>query len=171
MTKLPYNLDFDDIQILKALNNANHKLGQLNGAINLLPNPYVIFNAITLGEAKESSEIENIVTTFDEIFKEMSFSKTNPASGENTRVILYSILSFNSISTEDKLWSVYLHACLKYLKGEHLTNQSLRERFCIEEKNKVIISRLISDAVSKKLIKVFDETTAPRYKSYVPIWA
>ena len=82
MTKLPYNIDFDDVQILKALNNANHKLGQLNGAINLLPNPYVIFNAITLGEAKESSEIENIVTTFDEIFKEMSYSKTNPASKE-----------------------------------------------------------------------------------------
>ena len=82
MTKLPYNIDFDDVQILKALNNANHKLGQLNGAINLLPNPYVIFNAITLGEAKESSEIENIVTTFDEIFKEMSYSKSNPASKE-----------------------------------------------------------------------------------------
>ena len=82
MTKLPYNIDFDDVQILKALNSANHKLGQLNGAINLLPNPYVIFNAITLGEAKESSEIENIVTTFDEIFKEMSYSKTNPASKE-----------------------------------------------------------------------------------------
>lgn len=44
--------------------------------------PYIIFNAITLGEAKESSEIENIVTTFDEIFKEMSYSKTNPASKE-----------------------------------------------------------------------------------------
>lgn len=82
MTTLPYNIDFDDIKILKALAKANHKLGQLNGAINLLPNPYVIFNAITLGEAKESSEIENIVTTFDELFKEMSLSKTNPASKE-----------------------------------------------------------------------------------------
>lgn len=82
MTKLPYNFNFDDVEILKELNKANHKLGQLNGAINLLPNPYVIFNAITLGEAKESSEIENIVTTFDEIFKEMSFFKTNPASKE-----------------------------------------------------------------------------------------
>ncbi len=66
----------------KALVKANHTLGQLNGAINLLPNPYVIFNAITLGEAKESSEIENIVTTFDGIFKEMSFAKTDPASKE-----------------------------------------------------------------------------------------
>ena len=82
MTKLPYSFNFDDVDILKALVNANHKLGQLNGAINLLPNPYVIFNAITLGEAKESSEIENIVTTFDEIFKEMSYAKTNPASKE-----------------------------------------------------------------------------------------
>ncbi len=82
MTKLPYIFNFDDVDILKALVNANHKLGQLNGAINLLPNPYVIFNAITLGEAKESSEIENIVTTFDEIFKEMSYAKTNPASKE-----------------------------------------------------------------------------------------
>lgn len=55
MTTLPYNIDFDDVKILKALAKANHKLGQLNGAINLLPNPYVIFNAITLGEAKEST--------------------------------------------------------------------------------------------------------------------
>ncbi len=82
MTKLPYNFDYNDPQILKALIKANHKLGELNGAINLLPNPYVIFNAITLGEAKESSEIENIVTTFDEIFKEMSYEKSNPASKE-----------------------------------------------------------------------------------------
>ena len=82
MTNLPFNFNFDDVEILKALNNANHKLGQLNGAINLLPNSYVIFNAITLGEAKESSEIENIVTTFDEIFKEMTYSKSNPASKE-----------------------------------------------------------------------------------------
>lgn len=82
MIKLPFNFNFDDVEILKALNKANHKLGQLNGAINLLPNPYVIFNAITLGEAKESSEIENIVTTFDEIFKEMTYSKSNPASKE-----------------------------------------------------------------------------------------
>lgn len=82
MTNLPYRFDFDDIDILKALTKVNHRLGQLNGAINVLPNPYVIFNAITLGEAKESSEIENIVTTFDEIFHEMSYSKTNPESKE-----------------------------------------------------------------------------------------
>ncbi len=82
MTNLPFDFNYDDVEILKSLNKANHKLGQLNGAINLLPNPYVLFNAITLGEAKESSEIENIVTTFDEIFKEMSNANSDPASKE-----------------------------------------------------------------------------------------
>ncbi|MBQ8384281.1 MAG: hypothetical protein IJX45_03475 [Spirochaetaceae bacterium] len=89
---------------------------------------------------------------------------------ENTRIILYSNIAFNTISNEDKLWSVYLHACLQYIKGEHLTNLSLRTRFGIDDKNKAIISRLIADAVSKGMIKVFDETTAPRYKSYIPVW-
>ncbi len=82
MRQLPFNFNFDDADILKPLNTVNHTLGQLNGAINLLPNPYIIFNAITLGEAKESSAIENIVTTFDELFKEMSYSENEPAPKE-----------------------------------------------------------------------------------------
>lgn len=79
---LPYEYNYNDVEILKALNCANNKLGELNGAISLLPNPFIIFNAITLGEAKESSEIENIVTTFDELFKEMTLSRKDSASKE-----------------------------------------------------------------------------------------
>ena len=101
-TKLPHNFNFDNIALLKALNKANHTLGRLNGAINLLPNPYIIFNAITLGEAKESSEIENIVTTFDEIFKEMTHSKTNPASKEvlNYRQAMLTGFELITVTTE-----------------------------------------------------------------------
>ena len=89
MTNLPFNFNFDDVEILKALNNANHKLGQLNGAINLLPNPYVIFNAITLGEAKESSEIEkgiNVISKDEnkakEILSILKGEKDNSQSSE-----------------------------------------------------------------------------------------
>lgn len=82
MIELPFNYNFNDIDVLKALNKANLKLGQLNGTISLLPNPFVLFNAITLGEAKESSEIENIVTTFDELFKVMCLQKKDVASKE-----------------------------------------------------------------------------------------
>lgn len=82
MHNLPFKYNYDDIEILKALNVANNKLGELNGVIKVMPNPNIILNAIILGEAKESSEIENIVTTFDEIYKEIALKNQNPASKE-----------------------------------------------------------------------------------------
>lgn len=82
MHKLPIEYNYDDIDILKALNKANSKLGELNGIINTIPNPNIILNAVILGEAKESSEIENIVTTFDEVFKEITLKNQNSASKE-----------------------------------------------------------------------------------------
>lgn len=71
MYKLPLNVDIYDIETLKLLSNANNKIGELKGILNQLPNPKILLNAVTLGEAKDSSAIENIVTTYDEIYKEM----------------------------------------------------------------------------------------------------
>ncbi len=82
MHKLPINFNYEDYDILKALITAKFELGKLNGLINLLPNPKIILNAIILGEAKESSSIENIVTTFDEIFKEITIKNQNPNAKE-----------------------------------------------------------------------------------------
>ena len=82
MHNLPFSGNFDDKDILKKLCKANNRIGELNGVIRLLPNPSIVLNAITLGEAKESSAIENIVTTYDEIFKEMTLKTTNSASKE-----------------------------------------------------------------------------------------
>lgn len=82
MHKLPYNLSNNNIEIFKALIEANSKLGELNGILNTLPNPNLILNAVILGEAKESSDIENIVTTFDEVFKEITLKNQNASSKE-----------------------------------------------------------------------------------------
>ncbi len=96
MRNLPFEYDYNDIDILKTLNKANNKIGELNGLINIMPNPSIILNAIILGEAKESSEIENIVTTFDEIFKEITLNQNNNASKEvvNYRQAILSGYSF-----------------------------------------------------------------------------
>ena len=80
--KLPFDWNRDDVDILNAVNRANGKLGELNGVMNTLPNPKEILNAILLGEAKESSAIENIVTTFDEVFKELALNDQDSASKE-----------------------------------------------------------------------------------------
>ena len=90
---------------------------------------------------------------------------------DSTRVTLFSDVPFSSISPEDKLWACYLHACIKHVQGEQLTNSSLRARFGLKDSSAGTASRLIKDAVEMKLIKPLDPTTAPRYMKYLPFWA
>lgn len=90
---------------------------------------------------------------------------------DSTRVTLFSEMPFSSISTEDRIWACYLHACIKQVQGEQLTNSSLRKRFGLKDSSSGSVSRLIKEAVDIKLIKPLDPTTAPRYMKYIPIWA
>ena len=90
---------------------------------------------------------------------------------DSTRVTLYAEMPYANISPEDKLWACYLHACIKYVQSEYLTNSSLRERFGLKESSSGSVSRLIKEAVGHKLIKPLDPNTAPRYMKYIPIWA
>lgn len=90
---------------------------------------------------------------------------------DSTRVTLYAKMPFSNISMEDKLWACYLHACIKHVEGEQLTNSSLRERFGLKVSSSGSISRLIKEAVVMNLIKPLDPTTAPRYMKYIPAWA
>jgi Fic family protein len=87
MNRLPYQVDLNTIEILKKLNIANHHMGELKGILKLLPNPEIVLSLINLSESKDSSAIENIMTTYDEIFKEI-VSKT-PAGGQPKEVINY----------------------------------------------------------------------------------
>ena len=90
---------------------------------------------------------------------------------ESTRVTLFAEMKFSSISMENKLWACYLHACIKQIQSEQLTNTSLRERFGLKSSAAGSISRLIKEAVEQKIIKPLDPTTAPRYMKYIPYWA
>ncbi|QMS86040.1 Fic family protein [Candidatus Xianfuyuplasma coldseepsis] len=75
MKKLPFNVNLDTIKILKELNLANNSIGELKGVMNLLPNPNIIFSLLAIGESKDSSAIENIITTYEDIYKEMITKK------------------------------------------------------------------------------------------------
>ena len=90
---------------------------------------------------------------------------------ESTKVSLFSNLNFANIPMEDKIWSTYLHTCIKFTEGDTLTNSSLRERFGVPETSAGSISRLIKEVLDKKLIRPLDPSTAPRYMRYIPIWA
>lgn len=89
-----------------------------------------------------------------------------------TRVILYGHKKLRDMDKQDKVRACYLHACLKHVSGENMTNQSLRERFGIEEQNYPMVSRIISDTIEAGLVKEYDPTNKSRkYAKYVPFWA
>lgn len=61
---------FDTPSILRKLASASRQLAELKGVAASIPNQGILINTLGLQEAKDSSEIENIVTTHDELFKD-----------------------------------------------------------------------------------------------------
>jgi Fic family protein len=64
---------FERPDILKKLASASRKLAELKGVTASIPNQAILVNTLGLQEAKDSSAIENIVTTHDELFREAAF--------------------------------------------------------------------------------------------------
>lgn len=90
--KIPYNdlpllppkVDIETKKILRKAISAGRVLAQLNGTLINMPNPTLFLDTIYLHEAKASSEIENIITTNDELYKSLAAGRKeeNPATKE-----------------------------------------------------------------------------------------
>jgi Fic family protein len=91
----------DTAEILRKLGDAKAALGKLYGRSAVIPNQGLLINTISLQEAKISSEIENIFTTDDELYKEFSDNNTE-SNGASKEVLRY----------REALWSGY-----NYLKS------------------------------------------------------
>ncbi|MBN2326564.1 MAG: putative DNA binding domain-containing protein [Candidatus Omnitrophica bacterium] len=89
----------------------------------------------------------------------------------NTRVILFAHKPFNRMDKSDKIRDCYLHACLKYVSRDFMTNSSLRERFGIEKKNSAVASRIIKNTQKEEVIRLYDPEVKGKYSKYVPFWA
>src|SRR3954451_7255035 len=78
---------FERPDILKRLALASRRLAELKGMAASIPNQAILINTLGMQEAKDSSAIENIVTTHDELFKVDAFpeSSANPAAKEVLR--------------------------------------------------------------------------------------
>ena len=72
---LPPPVDLESKAVLKKVNEANRELAVLKGYAQTIPNQYVLINALSLQEAKDSSEIESIITTNDELYRAGLFEK------------------------------------------------------------------------------------------------
>lgn len=78
---LPLKQDLESIPVLKQLNKANKKLAELKGVAKRIPNENILINTLTLQEAKDSSAVENIITTQDDLYKaDLNASEFNLSS-------------------------------------------------------------------------------------------
>lgn len=89
---------FESRAVLKKAASANRYLAELKGVVVSIPNEAILINTLSLQEAKHSSEIENIVTTHDELFKsEISNDHFNPAAKEVRNYTQALIYGFNEV--------------------------------------------------------------------------
>lgn len=90
---------------------------------------------------------------------------------EHTRSILFSHKELKEMESDEKIRACYLHACLKYVSRDYMTNSSLRERFGISSKNSAMASRIIRETLDASLIVPHDPSAAKKMMKYVPFWA
>jgi Fic family protein len=69
LIELPLNIDLETKKVLRALPSAHAALAELKGIASSIPDQNILINTLGLQEAKDSSAIENIITTHDDLYK------------------------------------------------------------------------------------------------------
>ena len=157
---LPPDVNLETTAILKQLVFARSSLAELKGVSQTIPNENILISTLTLQEAKDSSAIENIITTQDEIYKARLFENfiTNAAAKE---VSLYAdalIKSYNMIKNENMLTTetiltiqkilVNNNAGFRKLPGTKLINDNTGEIVFIPPQNYNDILILMDNLIS-----------------------
>ncbi len=153
---LPPEADIETKKILKQLAKANRSLAELKGFSDTIPNKNILINAILINEAKDSSEIENIVTTHDEIYRAMSLdSFGNSAAKEvvSYRAALrhgYNLILKNKSITTNMIVEIQSivegnSAGIRRLPGTVLRNDKTGEVVYTPPSSEVEIRRLLGN--------------------------
>jgi len=89
LDKLPPGREkVETLKILRQTGKSAASLAELKGIAKTIPNQTMLINAVVIQEAKDSSEIENIITTQDELYKALTVNKTK-ISAATKEVVKY----------------------------------------------------------------------------------
>jgi Fic family protein len=131
--KIPYNdlpllppkVDIETKEVLRKTISAGRALAQLNGTLLNLPNPTLFLDTIYLQEAKASSEVENIITTNDELYKSLVSDKKieNTATKE---VLCYKEALWLGLEELKTKPFITTNLCIKIVQCIKQNNASIR---------------------------------------------
>jgi ATP-dependent DNA helicase RecG len=118
---------------------------------------------------EKSSGIDRVVQTAED------FQLPAPdirAGHRRTVVIIYGPKPFEEMDRNDRVRACFQHCALKWVNSERMTNQSLRERFRLEEDKAALTSQVIAATIEAGLIKPDESVGASRkFARYLPFWA
>lgn len=138
-TYLPFDIDFETRRVLKKLTIAHRTLAELKGIAHSIPRQDILINTLALQEAKDSSEVENIVTTHDELYMNsinvVQYGSPQSKEVENYIAALkrgFGIVSSQKILTTNGIIEIQEvleknNAGLRKLPGTNLKNQATGE--------------------------------------------
>jgi len=113
---LPPKINLETVKVLRKTIDASRALARLNGMLTNLPNPTLFLDTIHLQEAKASSEIENIITTNDDLYKAIVADKKfgNPATKE---VISYKEALWKSLADLEERPCINTNLCIEIVQS------------------------------------------------------
>ena len=90
---------------------------------------------------------------------------------KHTRAVLFAHKDFDAMTSTERIHACYLHACLRYLMHDYMTNESLRKRFGLPDDKIARASRIISAIREKRLIVPAEIGQSNKFARYIPHWA
>ncbi len=135
---LPPKAELETKVVLKKCISANRAVAELKGTGDLIPNQSMLINAIPLQEARLSSEIENIVTTTDKLFRAAieSDDKSDPQTKEVVRYRTALRYGFDALAKRPLSTNLFCEMCglivdkeitVRKIPGTHLKNPDTGE--------------------------------------------
>lgn len=104
---LPYPEEVETLKILKLLPEAHRALAELKGVAQSIPRQDILINTLAIQEAKDSSAVENIVTTHDEIYKaNMGIDKITSSQAKEVQNYMAAMKKGYALVNEHKFLSV-----------------------------------------------------------------
>lgn len=104
ISELPLSVDLETIKILKKLPSAHGALAELKGISSTIPNQNILINTLGLQEAKDSSAIENIITTHDDLYKsELNLQSNNSLNAKEVQNYISALKKGFELISENEL--------------------------------------------------------------------
>jgi Fic family protein len=167
-TKTPFSLSelplkasvMESVPILKKAAQAHRYLAELKGVSGTIPNQSILINTLALQEAKDSSAVENIITTHDELFRGDIFSDaiSSPAAKEVRRYSValkkgFRLVKENRLLTNNHILDIQAElegnrSGFRTLPGTELKNKDTGETVYVPPQDRDEIERLMRNLES-----------------------